>query len=554
MTVESTAKTRGADRIALDAASGDEAELLAAARHGDQDALGVLFNRHAPGARRFAASLSSRIDPDDVVAEAFYLVIRSMRSGGGPRENFGSYLFTAVRRQALNQSIKGAREQAQGEEVLTRSADETVSPLDDGAAVNDVVRRAIGRLPERWRLVLWKSVVEGATPEEIAKELGLKPNTVTSLSYRAREGFRLAMLAESMDPAPAGARECRRAAEAMPGLIRGARGSHTNKLEAHISWCPSCRAKFANLERANSRFHNVSPALIAVGFCSAVPSTTSAAGGTVLTVVGSVFKRAFEFAAHPSSWTPVGSAAVAGGVASVGAVVALAGVNIGGSNTPTTHSQPDLPTISEARQSPQPITEDRRKRHLKPRPVGISDAASATEIPAAEGPSASHPTIRPQVNPSVKPEQPEQPDPSTTRTAPAHWRSTATGRCLTVTDPAGPSRGQLVMQECVVGSPAQSWWYEPSQGLLRIQNAWSASSTPLCAAAEGTWDVAPVRAVPCDTVAPEQSWTYQNKNLVVANSGLCLTVENASREPNATVVVWSCNSGDNETWSPSPAA
>ena len=71
--------------------------------------------------------------------------------------------------------------------------DTAVAELDSTLAA-----RAFHRLPERWQTVLWHTEVEQESPAEVAPLLGLTPNGVAALAYRAREGLRQAYLQEHL--------------------------------------------------------------------------------------------------------------------------------------------------------------------------------------------------------------------------------------------------------------------------------------------------------------------------------------------------------------------
>ena len=43
-------------------------------------------------------------------------------------------------------------------------------------------------------MVLWHTEVEGQRPAEVAPLLGMSPNSVSALAYRAREGLRQAFV------------------------------------------------------------------------------------------------------------------------------------------------------------------------------------------------------------------------------------------------------------------------------------------------------------------------------------------------------------------------
>jgi anti-sigma factor RsiW len=81
--------------------------------------------------------------------------------------------------------------------------------------------------------------------------LGLTPNGVSALAYRAREGLRQAYLQEYLaEPAEEG---CRRAAGKLGAWIRGGLGKRENaRVEAHLSECGQCRALAAELTGVNA--------------------------------------------------------------------------------------------------------------------------------------------------------------------------------------------------------------------------------------------------------------------------------------------------------------
>ena len=60
--------------------------------------------------------------------------------------------------------------------------DTAVEQFESGAAA-----KAFASLPERWQVVLWHLEVEGQKPADIAPLLGMSPNSVSALAYRARE-------------------------------------------------------------------------------------------------------------------------------------------------------------------------------------------------------------------------------------------------------------------------------------------------------------------------------------------------------------------------------
>ncbi|WP_457819833.1 RNA polymerase sigma factor, partial [Staphylococcus aureus] len=56
-----------------------------------------LWRQHHGAARRYAASLTRRFDPDDLVSEAFLRIFSAMQNGGGPTGALRPYLFVTIR-------------------------------------------------------------------------------------------------------------------------------------------------------------------------------------------------------------------------------------------------------------------------------------------------------------------------------------------------------------------------------------------------------------------------------------------------------------------------
>jgi hypothetical protein len=87
---------------------------------------------------------------------------------------------------------------------------------------SSVAARAFRRLPERWRTVLWLTEVEQESPAEVAPLLGLSPNAVAALAYRAREGPAPAYLQEHL--ANGGPREHMATLNRLGAWVRGGSG------------------------------------------------------------------------------------------------------------------------------------------------------------------------------------------------------------------------------------------------------------------------------------------------------------------------------------------
>ena len=227
-----------------------DAELITAVRDGDDAAFAELYRRHLESAKAAARSLTrSRADADDVVAEGFTRVLQAIRNGGGPQLAFRPYLVTAVRNAYYDRMRKDRRLDAREEvpEVLDLSVLRQSDSHDDRA----LAARAFASLPERWQLVLWHTEVEGRTPAEVGPLLGLAPNAVAALAYRAREGLRQAYLqAHLQQPIPA---ECQEIRPQLGAYVRdGLSMRDRRKVDAHLETCKHCNELVGDLQEANT--------------------------------------------------------------------------------------------------------------------------------------------------------------------------------------------------------------------------------------------------------------------------------------------------------------
>jgi RNA polymerase sigma factor (sigma-70 family) len=424
-----------------------DAELISRVRSGDTEAYGTLFARHVDSARRLAQQLLRGPDSEDLVSEAFTKVMRALQGGGGPDLAFRPYLLTAVRRLHVDRIRAQSR--------LTTSED--LSEFDPGVPFQDTVveqfeskaaARAFAALPERWQMVLWHLEVEQQKPAEVAPLLGMTPNSVSALAYRAREGLRQAFLSAHL--ADIEDTECTWTAEHLGGFVRqGLAKRDAARVETHLQGCRSCTAMHLELVEVNSNLSGVlAPLLLgglAAGYLSTAASGAAATGGVV-----ALLDRAKDFvAAHV---VPVSAGTTAAGVAA--AVIITGGLG-GGRSV----AEADVPPSAE--QSRASVASDgptqealQRSRPDEPRSTagpergrpgagdsseGSSKAPPTEEAPDEDGPSGdggpapgteasvAPPSVgptkqpKPSTQPSTQPSKPPSstPSPTPTQTTPA---------------------------------------------------------------------------------------------------------------------------------------
>lgn len=119
-------------------------------------------------------------DPEDVAAGVM-VAIATSTDGGASIQSPRAYIRSAVQREAWRQ-INRARRHT------------TLEEFDAGAVefahTDDALQAALAGLPERWRTVIQLTVVEGFKPPEVGAMLGIPPNAVSALAYRARRELR----------------------------------------------------------------------------------------------------------------------------------------------------------------------------------------------------------------------------------------------------------------------------------------------------------------------------------------------------------------------------
>ena len=232
-----------------------DAELITSARAGDDGAFAELFRRHETAARAAGRSLSrSKADVDDLVAEAFTRVLQALRAGRGPEVAFRPYLLTCVRNAFYDRTRKDKRLEFTDEPEDMPN----VSLLDMQASGEDraLIVQAYASLPERWQLALWHTEVEGRSAAEVGLLLGIAPNAVAALTYRAREGLRQAYLqAHLQRQTPEACQSCR---PNLGAYVRdGLATRDRRKVDEHLEHCQQCRDLVVELQETNNHLRLV---------------------------------------------------------------------------------------------------------------------------------------------------------------------------------------------------------------------------------------------------------------------------------------------------------
>jgi RNA polymerase sigma factor (sigma-70 family) len=343
-------------------------DLIAAVRAGDTAAYEALYRRHVEAARRMARTLArGPADVDDLVAEAFAKLLATLSAGGGPDTAFRPYLLTTIRRLFYDRARRDRREPVTDDPALHDPGVPFVDTAVQGMEYA-FVARAFARLPERWQAVLWHTEVEGGNPATVAPLLGLTPNGVAALAYRARERLRQHYLQEHLAAEPAD--ECRWAIERLGAHVRGGLSRRDGRrVDDHLTGCRRCHLLFVELTEVNAGMREALAGALLAGSSSVYLAGTSAAGGSFAGFLGRIARRR-------STQVAAGGAVVAAGLV----VIAML---LSGQSTPVAVPPPS-PSVAFPSSAPSP---------LAPSPSVAS--------PLVPSPTFASPLVRPSPSPAT---------------------------------------------------------------------------------------------------------------------------------------------------------
>jgi RNA polymerase sigma factor (sigma-70 family) len=383
--------TEGGRTVPSDEREPSDTELLRSVAEGDEQAYGVLWQRHEAAARRLAAQITTPSNVDDLVSEGFLRVLRAVKAGGGPDTAFRPYLFNTMRRY----NIDTGRSYHQRISLTPDDADLDVLPAEPAGEVfsADAERQAAWRawesLPEDTRTLLWHLVVEEETPAQIAPLLGVSPNGVSSRAVRAKERLRQAFLTQHL--AAADTEECRRTRAGLGAYVRDALSTRDRTAaDRHLAECRRCTAALAEVRDVNTTMRIVilplllGGAAVAERYLAAAAHSGGAAAGTAsATVLPGHVRRIAAAAARPR--VLVGGL-VAAATASAGLALLLPGSApdhraAAGPSARSAPAQPSgpvpVPAVTRPATGPSPSP-------FAPSPTAPSPASPGTSRPAGD--------------------------------------------------------------------------------------------------------------------------------------------------------------------------
>jgi RNA polymerase sigma-70 factor (ECF subfamily) len=160
-----------------------DAPLVHAARAGDREAFGRLYERHARMVHGILLARAPRTEVDDLVHEVFLQAMKRL-SSLRDASAFAPWLAAIARNRARDHFRRGT-------EPVELKDDVAGVPHPEGDAMT--VLAAIRRLPEAYRETLVLRLVEGLTGPEIAGRTGLQPGSVRVNLHRGMQMLREAL-------------------------------------------------------------------------------------------------------------------------------------------------------------------------------------------------------------------------------------------------------------------------------------------------------------------------------------------------------------------------
>lgn len=189
-------------------------QALVARSRVDASAFGELYDYYLPRIFGFVIRrVGDRATAEDLTAMTFERALGAIRGGGFRNDAFGGWLY----RVASNAIVDHVRRDRRTIPLAIRTSDAwpedaspgaVAEPGDDAAAAafaatldRDLLRRALGRLPEAHRRVIVLKYFDGLDLDELCGALGCSRPTFAVKLHRALRALKVAVQQESTDAA-----------------------------------------------------------------------------------------------------------------------------------------------------------------------------------------------------------------------------------------------------------------------------------------------------------------------------------------------------------------
>lgn len=171
----------------------EDRQLLSAAKDGDAEAFGVLYERYAERVFRFLfAHVDNRLDAEDITEDVFLRVWRSLpnyREQGVP---FLAFLFRIARNALIDHYRRSgkAKGQVSIEDLTLRDNNPGPGESAISSLEREELRVSLEQLRDDYRMVLVLRFLSELSPDETAQVMGRTPGAVRVLQHRALASLR----------------------------------------------------------------------------------------------------------------------------------------------------------------------------------------------------------------------------------------------------------------------------------------------------------------------------------------------------------------------------
>ncbi len=166
--------------------------LVVAAILGDLGAFNELSLRYRAAVVRTAAAVTGREDAEDVAQDALLLAFKALPSIEDPAR-FAAWLMAITRHRALRfdrQKRRRSRGRVEMDAVLLEHMTALAQPMLAAPDTNDVLHRALERLPDDYALALRLRFLDEMPLKRIAAFLGVPLSTVKWRIHRGKQLMR----------------------------------------------------------------------------------------------------------------------------------------------------------------------------------------------------------------------------------------------------------------------------------------------------------------------------------------------------------------------------
>jgi len=174
----------------------DEATLLRRVRNCDTDALASIYDTYYERIYRYIYRFVGQTDrAEDLTANVFLRLLKSVRAGHSPRTNLSAWLY----RVAHNLVVDGFRRKPSEDVELaewTKSYEPDMAHLVDQNLQMERVRRALRQLTGSQQQVIVLKFLQGMNSREVATILNKTEGAVDALQHRGLVALRKALKGE----------------------------------------------------------------------------------------------------------------------------------------------------------------------------------------------------------------------------------------------------------------------------------------------------------------------------------------------------------------------